>query len=134
MEKAVKNETRKINSWDELKSLRAKAQKEAQARAEKTVIAVGMGTCGAAAGANETLAALKEELKRANKLRSVEVVVTGCYGFCFAEPLVEIREPGKESVRYGNVDGELARFIVRKHIENHEVLEDAVVRMEVRRA
>ena len=48
----------KIKSLDELRQLREQVQKELETRVEaSTTIIVGMGTCGIAAGARETMRA-----------------------------------------------------------------------------
>ena len=66
-----------------------------------TRIIVGMGTCGIAAGARETMHAILEELGK----REIEANVTtvGCIGLCVKEPLVDIEQAGKARISYGNV-------------------------------
>lgn len=122
----------KINSWDELKQLRARAKEEIEAGQSQTTIAVGTATCGVAAGANEIMAAIQDELKNAG-VDNVKVTTTGCFGFCYAEPMVEVRGPGG-GFKYGPVDDTLARAIVRKHIVNGEPIEESIIRQEVERA
>jgi len=116
----------RINSRDDLKKLR-----EGYKSSVETVVAVGMATCGIAAGARDVTEALKDEIK--NRGLNIEVVPTGCYGFCFAEPLVEIRAPGKPVVRYGHVDGQVAREIVEKHLVRGESLSQYIITQEVTR-
>ncbi len=54
-----------LKSLEELQQLCAEIQQTERARREtSTVITVGMGTCGIAAGARETLQAIQEELAR----------------------------------------------------------------------
>jgi (2Fe-2S) ferredoxin len=124
----------KIKSWDELKSFRETIKKEAAESAKSVTIAVGMGTCGMAAGAGEVYEALEDELKKANRLHNVSLISVGCYGFCYAEPMVEVRVAGKPVVQYGYIDPKTARTIVRRHVENDEILHDHVIRQEVRLA
>lgn len=54
-------------------------------------IGVGMGTCGIGNGAADVMAALNEKLEE----RGVQamVVPVGCFGFCAAEPLVNVHVP-----------------------------------------
>ena len=52
-------------------------------------ITVGMGTCGLAAGAQDTLDAIEAELERRN-LRAGDRQV-GCVGMCSYEPMVELQ-------------------------------------------
>ncbi len=65
-------------------------------------IAVGMSSCGLAAGAQSVLEAIQSETES----QGVEcrIVTTGCLGFCGAEPLVDITMPGKGGVVYGPVE------------------------------
>ena len=122
----------KIKSWDELKKLRSGIKNEAAAAKNKTVVAVGMATCGVAAGAGEVFEAIRDEMAKEN-IGDVNVVSTGCYGFCYAEPLVEVRTAGK-TFRYGPVDVNLAREIVRKHVKGGEAIEASLITQEVERA
>lgn len=93
--------------------------------AGKTKIIIGMGTCGLAAGAHETHAAFLEELE-IQKITDAEVTGTGCMGLCHVEPTVEIIVPGMPSIVYGNVNGEIARKIVRKHIQGKILINDHI--------
>jgi len=124
-----------IKSWNDLKQFREGIQSSANtytADTDRVVLAVGTATCGVAAGANETMEALIEAAKQ-NHLTNVSVIPTGCYGFCYAEPMVEVRIPGKPPVRYGNVDEKMAYKIVDRHVMNGHIIEDAVIRQEVLR-
>ena len=125
-------ETARINSWDELKKRRGEIKAEAESAAEITEIAVGMGTCGVAAGAGAVYDALKDELQKSGA-KNVSLVSTGCYGFCFAEPMVEVRIPGEPGVKYGYVDDKLARDIINRHIVKGELLDRAILGQEVQK-
>jgi NADH-quinone oxidoreductase subunit F len=80
----------------------------------RTRILIGTGTCGIAAGAEEILKALREELDK-NTLQA-DIVQVGCIGLCYAEPLMEIAKPGKPSVFYGNLTPALTADIVRDYL------------------
>jgi NADH:ubiquinone oxidoreductase subunit F (NADH-binding)/Pyruvate/2-oxoacid:ferredoxin oxidoreductase delta subunit len=67
----------------------------------KPVIYLGTGTCGIAAGASETLEAVKEYLQL-NQL-DAEIVEVGCIGLCSAEPLMDFQTPGKSRVSFQKV-------------------------------
>jgi len=114
----------KVSSWDDLKQMREKIQKDTPA--DQTVLAVGMATCGVAAGARDTMAALQKEIE-ARGLRNIALVGTGCYGYCYAEPMVEVRVPGRKPVRYGNVTPEAARKIVDQHLEAGNIVQQYVI-------
>lgn len=120
-----------IKSMDDLKAIRDKYKSSVEMRSNadevsKIRIAVGMATCGIASGSRETINAIVDEV-RILGLSNVSVVQTGCLGYCYAEPIVEIRMPDKEPVLYGNVDSKKAREIVNKHIKNGEVITDLVI-------
>jgi NADH-quinone oxidoreductase subunit F len=59
-------------------------------------IAVGMGTCGAGNGAEGVYHALAEAIGQRGL--DVQLVQTGCFGFCAEEPLVNVWRPGQPLV------------------------------------
>ena len=60
--------------------------------------------------------------------RIVEAVVTqsGCMGYCFAEPTVEVTLPGKEPVVFGYVDERRADQIIEKYIKTGELVDGLI--------
>lgn len=113
---------------EELRKLREEQKKGLSRRDvenKDTQIIVGMGTCGIAAGAKDTLNAFIEELEDC-ELSNVRVTQTGCMGLCYVEPTVEVIVPGMPTVIYGKVDADVARKIVRKHIINKALVNDHV--------
>ena len=78
-------------------------------------IIIGMGTCGIAAGAKDSLDAFLSALERTG-LKNVLVKQTGCMGLCYVEPTVEVKVPGMPDTIYGKVDPAVARRIVEEHI------------------
>jgi len=89
----------------------------------KTVIKVGMASCGIAAGARPVYAALKDA---AASHEDVEIREVGCVGLCFREPLVEIEQKGQRTI-YGEVTAERALEIFEKHVIGKTPLEENVV-------
>ncbi len=81
------------------------------ARAE---VAVGMSSCGIAAGARVVFDALQKDV--AARGLPFSVVATGCIGACHAEPLVEVRQADGRTFLYGNVDEARAQSIVEAHL------------------
>ncbi len=71
------------------------------ARPPRTLIKVGIATCSRVVGAEETLEALRRQIA-ARKL-DADVMVTGCWGLCYAEPTVEVLRPGRPAVLYEHV-------------------------------
>ena len=65
-------------------------------------IKVSMATCGIAAGAKDIYTALQEIIDR-EKI-NVSLVQTGCMGYCYAEPTIEVHSPGKNPVIFGHMD------------------------------
>lgn len=124
----------KIKSLDELRAVREQVQAKVNKRADTgTTIIVGLGTCGIAAGARDTLTALVDELKK----RGIEAYVTtvGCIGLCSREPLLDIAQAGKPRVTYGNVTAAMVPRIVDEHLVKGSAVEEwAVGRLPMERA
>jgi NADP-reducing hydrogenase subunit HndB len=119
----------KLKSLDDLRRLREQVQEDITTRVETgTTIIVGMGTCGIAAGARETMRAILEELK--TREIDAHVATVGCIGMCMREPLVDIEQAGKPRVTYGNVTADRVSRIIEEHlIKGHVVEEWAVGRL-----
>ncbi|UCC76296.1 MAG: (2Fe-2S) ferredoxin domain-containing protein [Anaerolineales bacterium] len=116
----------RLKTIEELKKLREEAQRDIRVRTETgTKVIVGMGTCGIAAGARETMHAILEELKK----REVDAHVTtvGCIGMCVKEPLVDIEQAGKPRVTYSNVHPDMVPRLIEEHLINGRVVEEWVV-------
>jgi NADH-quinone oxidoreductase subunit F len=88
-------------------------------------ITVGMGTCGIAAGAGETWAAVHEELEK-RKLSAV-VVQVGCVGMCSYEPMLEVQANGKPRVNYGGATAENVPEIFASYFEGASLHNSVVV-------
>jgi NADH-quinone oxidoreductase subunit F len=70
-------------------------------------IAVGMGTCGTGNGAEAVMHAFADAIHKRGL--DIDLVRTGCFGFCAEEPLVNVRLPGQplvilSRVRVNHVD------------------------------
>jgi NADP-reducing hydrogenase subunit HndB len=113
---------------DDLRKLRETKKGELSRRnndSDDSSIIIGMGTCGIAAGAKETMNAFIEALD-SNGLDNVKVKQTGCMGACNVEPTVEVIVPGMPKITYGNVDAKIAQKIVLKHLIRKELLNDHI--------
>lgn len=116
----------RLKSLEDLKKLRDEAQRDIRVRMDTgTKITVGMGTCGIAAGARETMHAILEELKQ----RQIEAHVTtvGCIGMCASEPLVDIEQAGSDRITYGNVKPAMIPRLIEEHLINGRVMQEWVV-------
>jgi len=89
----------------------------------KTIVKVGLASCGVAAGAVPIYETLVESLRGRD---DVEIKKVGCIGFCYMEPLVEVERDGK-SVTYGKVDTALAKEIAESHATRGEIVQRAVI-------
>jgi NADP-reducing hydrogenase subunit HndB len=87
-------------------------------------VRVAMATCGIASGAKEVMDVFIEEFTK----RNIDAVVTqtGCMGYCYAEPTVEISKPGNEPITFGYVDGKKASRIIDKYILNNELVDGII--------
>lgn len=120
----------KVKSLADLKKLKDDLQEQIKLRekglnSENHVqIKVAMATCGIASGAKGVMDFLIEELDK----RNIEAVVTqtGCMGYCYAEPTVEVTLLGKEAIVFGYVDIRKADEIIEKYIKNG-VLIDGII-------
>ncbi len=117
-------------SLEELRQLRDNKKNDLRKRevdGKEIQVIVGMGTCGIAAGAKESLDAFIEALDSDNLADKVVVRQTGCMGLCHSEPTVEVVVPGMPTVIYGKVDAALAKEIVKKHIIGKELLDGSIL-------
>lgn len=120
----------RVNSLADLKKLRDDLQEKIKIResgdhAESMVqVKVAMATCGIASGAREVFNFFLDELEK----RRVDSVVTqtGCMGYCYAEPTVEITLPGTEPVVFGDVDLKRADEIIEKYIRRKELIDGII--------
>ncbi|HEV8585284.1 MAG TPA: NAD(P)H-dependent oxidoreductase subunit E [Methylomirabilota bacterium] len=71
-------------------------RREAERRRTGARLAVGVGTCGLAVGAGETLEALRVEVQRRGLAWTV--VAAGCNGMCWGAPVVEALRDGKPPI------------------------------------
>ena len=113
---------------DDLKKLREQKKTEIQKRdteGKDIEVIVGMGTCGIAAGAKETVDAFLAAIEK-NGLSNVSIRQTGCMGFCSNEPTVEVKVPGMPATIYGNVNTEVAAKIVADHLVEKKLVSDYV--------
>lgn len=112
-----------------LKKLRESLMKEnakSKSDASITRILVGMGTCGIAAGANDTMKELEEQINKMG-LKDIELKPTGCMGACYVEPTVEVSVPGMPNILYGKVTPEIARKILENHVVQKRLINDVIV-------
>ena len=94
----------------------------------KPRIGVGMGTCGMGNGAGDVFRALGEELEKQGV--DAQLTPVGCFGFCAAEPLVNVHVPGFPLVVLGKVTPADAAGIVRAIAGRQPPREKALCKIE----
>jgi NADH:ubiquinone oxidoreductase subunit F (NADH-binding)/Fe-S-cluster-containing hydrogenase component 2 len=87
-------------------------------------VTVGMGTCGLAAGAQDTLAAIEAELNRRGLTAMINQV--GCVGMCSYEPMMELQQRGRPRLNYGQAIGQNVPEIF-SHYFDGVALDQAVI-------
>lgn len=92
---------------------------------EVKAIAVGMNSCGIAAGARETYEAIKAELEKRGI--NIPLKIVGCVGMCYREPLVDVITED-EIITYGHVDPKKVPRIIEEHVINGKPVEEWIVK------
>jgi len=117
-----------IKSLEDLKKIREQAleKRKLKETSGAAQVIVGMGTCGIAAGARETMKAILDYIEK-NNIENVIVTQTGCIGLCEQEPIVQVAIGETEKITYGKVIGEVAEKIVAEHVVNGNVVKDFII-------
>jgi NADP-reducing hydrogenase subunit HndB len=117
-----------VKSLDDLKRLREEAleKRRVKTASGQAQIIVGMGTCGIAAGARDTMKAILEYIEK-ESVQGVIVTQTGCIGMCEKEPIVQIVIGDQPKVTYGKVNPDTARRIMKDHVVAGKVVSDHLV-------
>jgi (2Fe-2S) ferredoxin len=117
-----------VKSLDDLKKLREEAleKRRVKTASGQAQVIVGMGTCGIAAGARDTMKAILEYIEKEN-VSGVVVTQTGCIGMCEKEPIVQVIIGEQPKVTYGKVNPETARRIMKDHVAGGSPVADHVV-------
>jgi NADP-reducing hydrogenase subunit HndB len=120
----------KVKSLADLKKMKENLQSKMDLREKSdspdsmVQVKVGMATCGIASGAKEVMNFFIEE--SAKRGISAIVTQTGCMGYCFAEPTIEVIMPGKDPIVFGEVDLKRADEIIEKYVKNGELVEGII--------
>jgi NADP-reducing hydrogenase subunit HndB len=87
-------------------------------------VKVAMATCGIASGARTVMEFFQEQLERRNV--AAVVTQTGCMGYCYAEPTIEVKLPGQDPIVFGFVDLKRADQIIEKYIKTGELVDGII--------
>jgi len=89
-------------------------------------IGVGIGSCGLACGADSILAAVRSNTRPED---GWSVVRVGCIGLCEEEPLLDVYQPGKPRIVYGNLTGDKVSDVLQAVREGREHVDGALFKM-----
>lgn len=117
-----------IKSLEDLKKAREEALKKRELKASSGTVQVivGMGTCGIAAGARDTMKSILDTIEK-DSINGVIVTQTGCIGLCEKEPIVQVVIGEAAKVTYGKVTPDVAKKILLEHVGNGKVVTDHVL-------
>jgi NADH-quinone oxidoreductase subunit F len=110
---------KKLNSSSDLEELRATIQKDRDSN--KTHVTVCGGTGCHALGCREVYDTFNNELKNQNLQDKVDLIETGCHGFCERGPIVIIKPAG---IFYERVRVDHIPHIITRTIVNDEIIDD----------
>ena len=100
----------------------ARGKREVLRQSKNPLIFVGTATCGRSAGALDTLEVFHRELESRNI--DAEIIETGCFGLCYAEPIVGIVKSGRPTIWYRNVSPERARELIDGYLVKDDTFKD----------
>jgi NADH-quinone oxidoreductase subunit F len=87
---------------------------------KKSILTVSAGTCGQARGSLKVIESLEKVIKKQQLEDKVKVKITGCHGFCEAEPNIIIQPKG---IFYQKVQPKNATEIISETILNDKIIE-----------
>ncbi|MDZ7721751.1 MAG: NADH-quinone oxidoreductase subunit NuoF [candidate division KSB1 bacterium] len=89
------------------------------------VVLIGMGTCGLANGAAKVYDAFKQQIDALNQ--KIDLVQTGCVGYCAREVIVDVKLPGSHRLTYCEVQPKDVPTIVEETLLNHRPVTDKLL-------
>ena len=116
----------KIKSFADLKKKREEllSALKLNEQSDSIQVKVAMATCSIASGAKQVMEVIVNECNRRNI--PVMITQTGCMGYCYAEPTVEVTKPGQEPVVFGYITPLKAEELVAKYFAGNELLEGVI--------
>ncbi|WPC40567.1 NADH-quinone oxidoreductase subunit NuoF [Clostridium sp. JS66] len=118
----------KIKSFKELTALRKKFKAKVENRTienanenvKKSILVCG-GTGCHASKSLDVISTLEKEIKNAGLENEVNIISTGCFGFCEKGPIVKVVP---DNVFYVEVTAEKAKLIVYEHISKNIIVDE----------
>jgi len=111
--------TKKIKSIPDLEQ-RIESQINKRKAEKKSILTVSAGTCGQARGSLKVIESLEKIIEKGKLEDKVKVKITGCHGFCEAEPNIIIQPQG---IFYQKVQPKNAKEIISETILNDKIIE-----------
>lgn len=109
----------KMHSITDLKQA-IEIQIQKRKSAEKYVLTVSARTCGRARGSLRVIKALKNAIKKEKLENEVKIKVTGCHGFCEAEPNIIIQP---HNIYYQKVQPKDAKDILTQTVFSNKIID-----------
>jgi len=109
----------KMNSTDDLRQT-IESQIQKRKSETKPILTVSAGTCGQARGSLKVIKSLEKVIKKENLEEKVRIRVTGCHGFCEAEPNIIIQP---NDIFYQKVQPKNAKDIISETIINNKIID-----------
>jgi NADH-quinone oxidoreductase subunit F len=104
---------------------RALADWQGFERQSQPRVLIGAATCGKAAGALDTIEALKVQQKK----HGLDITITevGCIGVCYIEPVIAIGKQGRPTILYGNVNAAAVGRLTEKWLLGEDPCADLAI-------
>lgn len=112
-----------LSSFIELQK-KIKESKVSLNKEKPIIVKIAMATCGLASGAGNIKKYFEKELAKRNII--AQVISTGCMGYCYAEPTVEVIKNGDSGTIFGFVDIAKVDKIIENYIINNESVEGVI--------
>jgi NADH-quinone oxidoreductase subunit F len=112
----------KIKSFEEVKETISQ-QIKLRNENDKTVLTVSAGTCGRARGSLKVIESLEKIINEKSLADRVRIMVTGCHGFCEAEPNIIIQP---QNIFYQHVQPKDAESIITETALNNKIIDKLI--------
>ncbi len=109
----------KIQSITDLKQA-IEIQIQKRKSTEKPILTISAGTCGRARGSLRVIKALKNAIKKQKLENDIKIKVTGCHGFCEAEPNIIIHP---HNIFYQKVEPKNAKDILAQTVLGNKIID-----------
>ncbi len=111
--------TKKIKTTEDLTQI-IQYQIQKRQSEKRPVLTVSAGTCGQARGSLKVIDSLKKAIQKNSLEDKVKIKVTGCHGFCEAEPNIIIQP---QDIFYQKVQPKDTEDIASQTIINNEIID-----------